>query len=116
MIPTMANFANLTIYIRNNTSKNLESATIAHTGKGGHPIKLGTIKALSNNTSEEMCILTSREKSNLVFAYLLDGINYSSVVYDNVIFSDRRPLIIDITEESGSLVFNTIPKSHENLK
>lgn len=61
-------------------------------------------------------IPTMANFANLVFDYVLDGINYSSVVYDNIIFFDKRPLIIDITEENGSLVFNTILKSHENLK
>lgn len=114
MITTMANFANLFIYVKNNTSKNLEKATIEHTGKGGHPIKLGTIKAMSNDTSEEMCVLTCREKAELIFSYVLNGTKHSFVVYDNIIFSDLRPLVINISEENGNLIFNTEPISKKN--
>lgn len=98
-------FGNLFIYVKNHTSKDLENATIKHTGNGGHPIKLGTIKAMSNDTSEEMYVLTLREKANLVFSYVLNGKTYSSVVYNNIMFPNIRPITITITEENGQLVF-----------
>ena len=106
MIPTMANMNNIVIHVNNNTSLSLEKCTIKHTGKGGHPIKLGSIKPMEK-TSEEMCILTSREKSELIFSYALNGETYKSTVYDNIIFSDIRPITITITEENNNLLFNT---------
>ena len=111
MIPTMPNMNNVVIYINNTTSMDLEKCTIEHTGKGGHPIKLGIIKSIEK-TSEEMCILTSREKSELIFSYMLNGEKHSSMVYDNIIFSDTRPISITISKENNTLIFNTEHKSN----
>ncbi|GAA0819748.1 MULTISPECIES: hypothetical protein [Clostridium] len=106
MIPTMPNMNNVVIHVKNNTSMDLEKCTIEHTGKGGHPIKLGNIKSMEK-TNEEMCILTSQEKSDLIFSYTLNGEKYSSIVYNNIIFSDIRPLTINISENNNNLIFNT---------
>ena len=106
MIPTMPNMNNVVIHVKINTSMDLEKCTIEHTGKGGHPIKLGNIKSMEK-TNEEMCILTSREKSDLIFSYTLNGEKYSSIVYNNIIFSDIRPLTINICENNNNLIFNT---------
>ena len=102
---TMPNMNNIVIHVNNNTSKNLENCTIEHTGKGGHPIKLGNIQP-AEKISEEMCILTSTEKSDLVFCYALNGETYNSTVYNNIIFSDIRPITISISEENTRLLFN----------
>lgn len=112
MIPTMPNMNNVVIHVKNNTSMDLEKCTIEHTGNGGHPIKLGNIKSMEK-TSEEMCILTSREKSELIFSYTLNGEKYSSTVYDKIIFSDVRPITITITEENNTLIFNLKHKSND---
>ena len=102
---TMPNLNNIVIYVNNYTSKSLENCTIEHTGKGGHPIKLGSIKP-AEKISEEMCILTSTEKSDLIFCYSLNGETYNSTVYNNIIFSDIRPITISIYEENNCLLFN----------
>ena len=102
---TMPNINNIVIYVNNNTSKTLENCTIEHTGKGGHPIKLGNIKP-AEKISEEMCILTSTEKSDLIFSYALNGETVNSNVYNNIIFSDIRPITISIYEENNCLLFN----------
>lgn len=111
---TMPNLNNIVIYINNYTSKNLENCTIEHTGKGGHPIKLGSIKP-AEKISEEMCILTSTAKSDLIFCYSLNGETYNSTVYNNIIFSDIRPITIDITEENGELAFSATRVTHEDI-
>lgn len=108
---TLPNMNNIVIHVKNNASVDLEKCTIAHTGKGGHPIKLGNIKSMEK-TSEEMCVLTSREKSDLIFSYTLNGETYKSTVYDNIIFSDIRPITITISQENDTLIFNTIHKSN----
>lgn len=107
----MANMNNVLIHVNNNSPMNLENCTIKHTGKGGHPIKLGIIKSM-DKTSEEMCILTSREKSELIFSYQLNGEDYNLSIYDNIIFSDIRPITITITEKNTNLVFNIDRKSN----
>lgn len=101
------NLRNIVVYVKNNTSKTLEEVTIQHTGSGGHPIKLGTIKSNSHDNKEEICSTTIVNKSELIFSYVLDENRYSLVVYDDIINTDIRPLIIEITEEDNNLVFNT---------
>ncbi|WP_243242081.1 MULTISPECIES: hypothetical protein [unclassified Clostridium] len=101
------NLRNIIVYVRNNTSKTLEDVTIQHTGPGGHSIKLGTIKPNSNDTQEEICSTTIVNKSELIFSYVLGENRYSLVVYDDVINTDIRPIVITITEEDNNLIFNT---------
>ncbi|MDZ7543511.1 hypothetical protein GNF83_20515, partial [Clostridium perfringens] len=105
---------NTIIYIKNYTSNNLEEATIERTGIGGHPIKLGTINAMSNNTSEEVCPPPVMEKSDLIFNYVLNGTNYSSVIQGNITLTDIRPLVIDITEENEQLIFSATRITHDD--
>lgn len=105
---------NTIVYIKNHTSNNLEESTIERTGMGGHPIKLGTIKAMSNDTSEEVYPSPVMEKSDLILNYVLNGTNYSSVVHGNIILNDIRPLVIDITEENGQLVFTATRITHSD--
>ncbi|WP_411169387.1 hypothetical protein ACH36K_02275 [Clostridium sp. MB05] len=106
---------NTIIYIKNYTSNNLEEATIERTGIGGHPIKLGTIKAMSNDINEEICPSRVMEKSDLIFNYVLNGTNYSSVIHGNITLTDIRPLVIDITEENGELVFTATRITHNDI-
>lgn len=101
------NLRNIVVYVKNNTSKTFEEATIQHTGPGGHPIKLGTIKSNSPDNKEEICSTTIVNKSELIFSYVLDEEKYSLVVYDDIINTDIRPIVITITEEDNNLVFNT---------
>ncbi|MGV2643547.1 hypothetical protein ACH36K_02270 [Clostridium sp. MB05] len=108
------NKRNTIVYIKNHTSKKLEEATIEHTGIGGHPIKLGTINAMSNNTSEEVCPPPVMEKSDLIFNYVLNGTNYSSVIQGNITLTDIRPLVIDITEENEQLIFSATRITHDD--
>ncbi len=105
---------NVVVYIKNNSSTDLENCTIEHTGNGGHPIKLGNIKSM-RATNEEMCISTLREKSKLIFNYTLNEEKYRSTVYDNITFSDFREIVITITEENNNLVFNTERVSGKNI-
>lgn len=98
---------NIVVYVNNNTSKILENVTIQHTGPGGHPINLGTIKPNSNDTQEEICSTTIVSKSELLFSYVLGENRYNLVVYDDIINTDIRPIVITITEEDNNLVFNT---------
>lgn len=101
------NLRNIVVYVNNNTSKILEDVTIQHTGSGGHPINLGTIKPNSNDTQEEICSTTIVSKSELLFSYVLGENRYNLVVYDDIINTDIRPIVITITEEDNNLVFNT---------
>lgn len=101
------NLRNIVVYVNNNTSKILEDVTIQHTGPGGHPINLGTIKPNSNDTQEEICSTTIVSKSELLFSYVLGENRYNLVVYDDIINTDIRPIVITITEEDNNLVFNT---------
>ncbi|EEH99363.1 MULTISPECIES: hypothetical protein [Clostridium] len=101
------NLRNIVVYVNNNTSKILENVTIQHTGPGGHPINLGTIKPNSNDTQEEICSTTIVSKSELLFSYVLGENRYNLVVYDDIINTDIRPIVITITEEDNNLVFNT---------
>ncbi|MDB1934188.1 hypothetical protein PMY12_09885 [Clostridium tertium] len=101
------NLRNIVVYVNNNTSKILEDVTIQHTGPGGHPINLGTIKPNSNDTQEEICSTTIVSKSELLFSYVLGENRYNLVVYDDIINADIRPIVITITEEDNNLVFNT---------
>lgn len=101
------NLRNIVVYVNNNTSKILEDVTIQHTGPGGHPINLGTIKPNSNDTQEEICSTTIVSKSELLFSYVLGENRYNLVVYDGIINTDIRPIVITITEEDNNLVFNT---------
>ncbi|WP_322413193.1 hypothetical protein, partial [Clostridium perfringens] len=103
------------IYIKNYTSNNLEEATSERTCIGGHPIKLGTIKAMSNDINEEICPSRVMEKSDLIFNYVLNGTNYSSVIQGNITLTDIRPLVIDITEENGELVFTATRITHNDI-
>lgn len=101
------NLRNIVVYVNNNTSKILEDVTIQHTGPGGHPINLGTINPNSNDTQEEICSTTIVSKSELLFSYVLGENRYNLVVYDDIINTDIRPIVITITEEDNNLVFNT---------
>ena len=101
------NLRNIVVYVNNNTSKILEDVTIQHTGPGGHPINLGTIKPNSNDTQEEICSTTIVSKSELLFSYVRGENRYNLVVYDDIINTDIRPIVITITEEDNNLVFNT---------
>ncbi|WP_066889490.1 hypothetical protein [Clostridium nigeriense] len=101
------NLRNIVFYLKNNTSKTLENVTIQHTGPGGHPIELGTIKSNSHDNKEEICSTTIINKSELILTYTLDNITYSLIVDDNIIYSDIRPIVITITEENDTLVFNS---------
>lgn len=101
------NLRNIVVYVNNNTSKILEDVTIQHTGPGGHPINLGTINPNSNDTQEEICSTTIVSKSELLFSYVLGENRYNLVVYDGIINTDIRPIVITITEEYNNLVFNT---------
>lgn len=101
------NLRNIVVYVNNNTSNILEDVTIQHTGPGGHPINLGTIKPNSNDTQEEICSTTIVSKSELLFSYVLGENRYNLVVYDDIINTDIRPIVITITEEDNNLVFNT---------
>ena len=101
------NLRNIVVYVNNNTSKILEDVTIQHTGPVGHPINLGTIKPNSNDTQEEICSTTIVSKSELLFSYVLGENRYNLVVYDDIINTDIRPIVITITEEDNNLVFNT---------
>ena len=101
------NLRNIVVYVNNNTSKILEDVTIQHTGPGGHPINLGTIKPNSNDAQEEICSTTIVSKSELLFSYVLGENRYNLVVYDDIINTDIRPIVITITEEDNNLVFNT---------
>ncbi|GAA0086098.1 hypothetical protein UT300007_25370 [Clostridium sp. CTA-7] len=109
------NWYNTIVYIKNHTSYTLEESTIERTGKGSHPIKLGTIKAMSSDTSEEVYPSPEMEKSDLIFSYILNGAMYSSIVYDNIIYDDIRPLVIDITEENEQLVFTATRITHNDV-
>ncbi|MDV4152351.1 hypothetical protein R0131_16110 [Clostridium sp. AL.422] len=111
-----SNLRNIAIYVNNNTSKELTDVTIYHTGSGGHPIKLGTIKPNTHDNIEQIASTMITNKSELIFSYTLDDNNYSLVVYDDLINTDIRPLIIEITEESNSLVFNSKRISGEYIK
>ena len=101
------NLRNIVVYVNNNTSKILEDVTIQHTGPGGHPINLGTIKPNSNDTQEEICSTTIVSKSELLFSFVLGENRYNLDVYDDIINTDIRPIVITITEEDNNLVFNT---------
>ena len=108
------NRRNTVVYIKNHTSNNLEEATLERTGMGGHPIKLGTINAMSNNTNEEVYPSPVMEKSDLILNYVLNGTNYSSVIHGNITLTDIRPLVIDITEENGDLIFSATRITHDD--
>ncbi|GAA0086097.1 hypothetical protein UT300007_25360 [Clostridium sp. CTA-7] len=109
------NAFNTIVYVKNHTSYTLEEATIERTGPGGHPIKLGTIKTMENDIKEEICPLSVIEKSDLIFSYMLNGVKYSSTVYGNIIRTDIRPLVIDITEENGKLIFTATRITHNDV-
>ncbi|MDU5105673.1 hypothetical protein [Clostridium sp.] len=112
---TGLNKLNTIIYVKNHTSHNLDKVTIERTGMGGHPIELGTIKAMSNDTNEEMFPSPIMEKSNLILNYVLNGENHSSVINGNIILTDIRPLVIDIIEENGKLIFSATRVTHEEI-
>ena len=106
---------NTIIYVKNHTSYNLSEVTIERTGVGGHPIELGTIKAMSSDTNEEIYPSPIMEKSDLILNYVLNGENHSSVINGNIILTDVRPLLIDITEENGELAFLATRVTHEDI-
>ncbi|WP_291650225.1 hypothetical protein [Clostridium sp.] len=101
------NLRNIVVYVKNNTSKTLYEVTIQHTGPGGHLIKLGTIESNSHDNKEEICSTMIVNRSELIFSYVLEGNRYSLVVYDDIINTDIRPIVITITEKDNTLVFNT---------
>lgn len=106
---------NIIIYVKNHTPYNLEETTIERTGMGGHPIALGTIKAMSSDTNEEMYPSPIMEKSDLILNYVLNGENYNSVIHGTITYTDIRPLVIDITEENGELIFSATRITHEDI-
>ncbi|EOR26456.1 hypothetical protein SDC9_62910 [bioreactor metagenome] len=106
---------NTNIYIKNHTGYNLENSTIERTGTGGHPIKLGTIKAMSSDIAEEIYPSPTMEKSDLILNYVLNGENHSSVIHGNIVLTDIRPLVIDIIEENGELIFSATRITHEDI-
>ena len=109
------NKRNTIIYVKNHTPYNLREVTIERTGVGGHPIELGTIKAMSSDTNEEIYPSPIMEKSDLILNYVLNGENHSSVINGNIILTDVRPLLIDITEENGELAFSATRVTHEDI-
>lgn len=109
------NKRNTIIYVNNHTPYNLDEVTIERTGMGGHPIALGTIKAMSSETNEEMYPSPIMEKSDLILNYLLNGESYSSVIHGNITLTDLRPLIIDVIEENGELIFSATRVTHEDI-
>ncbi|MCF0147050.1 MAG: hypothetical protein HUJ77_01490 [Clostridium sp.] len=106
---------NTILYIKNHTPYNLVNATIERTGMGGHPIKLGTINAMSADISEEIYPSPIMEKSDLILNYTLNGENYNSVIKGNITLTDIRPLLIDITEENGELNFSATRLTHKDV-
>ncbi|MCF0147049.1 MAG: hypothetical protein HUJ77_01485 [Clostridium sp.] len=110
----MFNIHNVSVYVNNNSPVDLENCTIQHNGNGGHPIKLRTIKSMGK-TEEEMCIITARERSELIFSYSLNGKNYSLSLYDKIFLTDLSPIIINITSEDNKLIFTTERKSVKNI-
>lgn len=106
---------NTILYIKNHTPYNLTDATIERTGMGGHPIKLGTINAMSTDTNEEIYPSPIMEKSDLILNYSLNGENYSSVIHGKITLTDIRPLIIDINQENGELIFSATRITHEEI-
>jgi len=106
---------NTIIYVKNHTPYNLGEVTIQRTGMGGHPIELGTIKAMSSDTNEEVYPSPIMEKSDLILNYVLNGEHHSSVINGNIILTDVRPLLIDITEENGELAFLATRVTHEDI-
>ena len=106
---------NTIIYVKNHTPYNLSEVTIERTGIGGHPIELGTIKAMSSDTNEEIYPSPIMEKSDLILNYVLNGESHSSVINGNIILTDVRPLLIDITEENGELAFSATRVTHEDI-
>lgn len=112
---TGLNKLNTIIYVKNHTHHNLDEVSIERTGMGGHPISLGTIKAMSNDTNEEIFPSPIMEKSDLILNYVLNGKNHSSVIHGNIILTDLRPLIIEIDEENGELVFSATRVTHEEI-
>ena len=106
---------NTIIYVKNHTPYNLSEVTIERTGIGGHPIELGTIKAMSSDTNEEIYPSPIMEKSDLILNYVLNGKSHSSVINGNIILTDVRPLLIDITEENGGLAFSATRITHEDI-
>ena len=112
---TGINRRNTIIYVKNHTPYNLNEVTIERTGIGGHPIELGTIKAMSNDTNEEIYPSPIMEKSDLILNYVLNGENHRSVINGNIILTDVRPLLIDIIEENGELAFLATRVTHEDI-
>lgn len=106
---------NTIIYIKNHTTYNLGNTTIERTGMGGHPIELGTIKAMSSDVNEEMYPSPIMEKSDLILNYVLNGENHSSVIHGNIFLTDIRPIVIDIIEENGELIFSATRIKHEDI-
>ena len=109
------NRRNTIIYVRNHTTHNLDEVTIERTGMGGHPINLGTIKAMSTDTNEEIYPSPIMEKSDLILNYVLNGENCSSVIHGNITLTDLRPLFIDVTEENGKLFFSSTRVTHQDI-
>lgn len=112
---TGLNKLNTIIYVKNHTPYNLDEVTIERTGMGGHPISLGTIKAMSSDTNEEMFPSPVMEKSDLILNYVLNGENYSSLIHGDITLTDLRPLIIDVIEENRELIFSATRVTHENI-
>ncbi len=106
---------NTVLYIKNHTYYNLTDTTIERTGMGGHPIELGTINAMSSDTNEEIYPSPIMEKSDLILNYVLNGERCSSVINGNITLTDIRPLVIDITEENGELIFSATRVTHEDV-
>ena len=112
---TGINRRNTIIYVKNHTPYNLNEVTIERTGMGGHPISLGTINAMSTDTNEEIYPSPIMEKSDLILNYVLNGESYSSVIHGKITLTDIRPLIIDINEENGELIFSATRVTHEDI-
>ena len=70
---------------------------------------------MSSDIAEEIYPSPTMEKSDLILNYVLNGENHSSVIHGNIVLTDIRPLVIDIIEENGELIFSATRITHEDI-
>ena len=70
---------------------------------------------MSSDVNEEMYPSPIMEKSDLILNYVLKGENHSSVIHGNIFLTDIRPIVIDIIEENGELIFSATRIKHEDI-
>lgn len=96
------------IVIKNLTDDTLTDIKLTHNGTGSGNYS-SEIKKIKSNESKETELFTLRafNHCNLILTYTYKNITNTVIVYDKLIRSDLRFMLIEVREINGEITINT---------